>query len=195
MARQQSSTPAGSGESTGPNTEPSGGGTAVPEAEGRGPRTEGQNTGDTMSPKGTDPQSVASNVKEREGVTTDRAAEHQAVLAGTTSAPLDEDGVVIGGEDTVSDFEEGGGQVMVTLTKNVYEEFYFPNTNRPSYRLLYTKGQVIPKSTIEALNDEVEARKARNQRAASGELDESNPAGIDSSTLASGTYPGVQVEK
>jgi hypothetical protein len=125
---------------------------------------------------------TAEAVKEREGVTTDRAAEATAVAAGTVSAPPAENAVVIGAGDKVSDFNDAGaGEEMVQLTKDVYEEFYFPNTKRPSYRLLFTEGQVVSKKVVEAIGAAVDE----------AELDKVNPARIDSSTLASGTHPGI----
>jgi hypothetical protein len=138
------------------------------------------------TPKNAGPKDTADAVKDREGVTTDRAAEATVVAAGNVSAPLDDEGVVVRAEEKVEDFTSAESVEMVELTKNVYEEFYFPDTKRPSYRLLFTKGQTVPKSTVDAINA---ARQSDEEREAA---QKANPAGIDSTTLASGTYPGVK---
>jgi hypothetical protein len=73
---------------------------------------------------------------------------------------------------------------LVVCNEDVLEEFFYPGTTRPSYRVLYTKGQTVRQSAIDAHNAGVKARKA----AAEGRpVDEDNPAGIDSTTIASGT--------
>lgn len=78
---------------------------------------------------------------------------------------------------------------FVTLSKDIVEEFYYPDTMRPSYRILYTKGQVVPKAAIDAHNAAVAHRK---KLAENGGVDPENPAGIDSTTIASGTrVPGA----
>jgi hypothetical protein len=41
---------------------------------------------------------------------------------------------------------------LVVVTKDIVEEFYFPDTKRPSSRLLFTKGQVVRKADIDAHN-------------------------------------------
>lgn len=43
---------------------------------------------------------------------------------------------------------------LVTVQDDVYEEFYFENTQRPAYRLLFTKGQVVKQSQIDAVKSE-----------------------------------------
>lgn len=99
------------------------------------------------------------------------------------------DAVVVAVDGTVESGyydENDSNEVYVTLNKDVLEEFYYPDTKRPSYRVLYTKGQVIAKSLIDAYNATVEARKA-----AAPEGDDAVRATIDTTTLASGTYPGV----
>lgn len=71
------------------------------------------------------------------------------------------------------------GQVdkLVTVDKDVYEEFYFPGTKRPSHRLLYTAGQVVKQSDLDRINA---SRKAAAE-ASGAEFP------IDPTTLASGT--------
>lgn len=71
------------------------------------------------------------------------------------------DGVhVVGAGDTLKDSLFDGSGDFVTLTKDVVEEFYFPDTNRPSYKLLFAKGQVVRRADIEALNTRLEATRA-----------------------------------
>lgn len=99
------------------------------------------------------------------------------------------DAVVVAVDGTVESGyydENDNNEVYVTLNKDVLEEFYYPDTKRPSYRVLYTKGQVVAKSLIDAYNATVEARAA-----GAPEGDEAVRATIDTTTLASGTYPGV----
>lgn len=99
---------------------------------------------------------------------------------------------VIGVEDGVTEglYSTTEGEQYVTLNKDVLEEFYYPDTKRPAYRVLFTKGQVVPKSQIDAYNAQVEAAKA----AADLEGDDKVRATIDSTTLASGTYPGLPAD-
>lgn len=96
---------------------------------------------------------------------------------------------VLGVESGVDEglYSTSEGEQYVTLNKDVLEEFYYPDTKRPAYRVLYTKGQVVPKSQIDAYNAQVEAAKARQNL----EGDDAVRATIDSTTLAAGTYPGV----
>jgi hypothetical protein len=43
---------------------------------------------------------------------------------------------------------------LVVVQDDVYEEFYFENTQRPAYRLLFTKGQVVKQSQLDAVHAE-----------------------------------------
>lgn len=97
-----------------------------------------------------------------------------------------EDAVLLKSDETVDEsaFESAGeSDELITLSKDVVQEFFYPNTKRPAYRILYTKGQTIRRSVIDAHNAGVEDRKRRE----AGEPDPENMAGIDSTTLASGT--------
>ena len=85
-------------------------------------------------------------------------------------------------------YDESDGATMVTLKKDVVEEFFYPNTRRPSYRLLYTKGQVVAKSVVDAYNAQTRAAVKARELAENGEVDPVNPAGIDIVTLTGGTY-------
>lgn len=111
---------------------------------------------------------------------TDAGANNELATAG-----VGDDAVVIKADEggAGKHGSETAGETYVTLDKDVVEEFYFPDTKRPSYRLLFTKGQVVPKSAV----DLVEANAKEIARRKSGEVDKDNPAGIDSTTLASGT--------
>lgn len=108
---------------------------------------------------------------------------------GTTAGTGDR-AVLIGADDDVAEalYEDADSDTYVTLQKDVVGEFYFPDTRRPSHRVLYTRGQVVRKAELEAHNDAVRAAKVARERAARGEVDPQNPAGIDAVTLASGTY-------
>lgn len=75
---------------------------------------------------------------------------------------------------------DAGGEQFVTLDKEVVERFYFPDTKRPSHRVLFHKGQVVPKSLI--------AERAAEIRAA---LSKDGAVTIDTTTIASGTFVGV----
>lgn len=104
---------------------------------------------------------------------------------GIQTAGVGENAVVIGRDDIVSDdvFGEAQGDALVELKKDIVEEFYYPGTKRPAYRILFTAGQVVRRSQVEAYNTSTEqAKDARD-----GKVDEDNVAGIDSTTLASGT--------
>lgn len=123
----------------------------------------------------------------------------QGIQSDPTEAGANEELATAGvGDDAVlskldeelpsSIYEVAGGAEYVTLQRDIVEEFFYPDTKRPSYRLLYTKGQVVSKAAIEAYNDGVRAANARR----AGEVDEANPAGIDSTTIAAGTrVPGL----
>lgn len=51
--------------------------------------------------------------------------------------------------------DAGDGDALVEVTEDVFEEFYYPDTKRPSYRLLLHKGQIVKKSELEALTAKV----------------------------------------
>ncbi len=85
------------------------------------------------------------------------------------------------------------GQQFVTLDKDIVEEFIYPGTKRPAHRLLFTKGQVVSRATIDTLNANVRATRVAAERG--GDADPANPAGVDETTLASGTYPGLPAGK
>lgn len=96
---------------------------------------------------------------------------------------------LVGVDDTVADalYDDADSEAYVLLKQDVIEEFYYPDTTRPAYRVLYTKGQRVQKSAIDAYNAATEARK----KAGDLEGDDLVVATIDSTTLASGTTPGI----
>lgn len=68
---------------------------------------------------------------------------------------VDENAVIIksDGELAGDIFKEGDAvDVLVSVEKDVYEEFYFPGTKRPAQRLLYPAGTQVKKSDLERLN-------------------------------------------
>jgi hypothetical protein len=102
----------------------------------------------------------------------------QTSQAPEVAAPEGDDVVVIKSDGKVEDSlfaKVEAGDELVTLAKDVVEEFYYPGTKRASYRLLYTKGQVVRRSDVERTN----------ARADGSVVSEENPAGIDSTTLVS----------
>lgn len=74
---------------------------------------------------------------------------------------------------------DAGGEQFVTLDAEVVERFYFPDTKRPSHRVLFHKGQVVPKSLIEERAAEIRAAQSKTG------------VTIDTTTIASGTFVGV----
>ncbi len=123
-----------------------------------------------------------------------QSAEIQAVKdTDPTSTEVDIKTAGVGSEAVVVEVEDGVADSvyqitatteMVTLDRDIVEKFYFPDTTRPSYRLLYVKGQTVPRTAIEAYNASVEQA---NLLRSNGGVDPANPAGVDSTTLASGT--------
>lgn len=117
-------------------------------------------------------------------------------VVGTTPRSVENGATLMKSGDTVGEkliqLDEG---TTVTLKEDVVEEFFFPDTKRPSYRLKYRKGQTVQRSAIEAHNARVAAKQKARELAEKGEVDPENPAGIDSTTLASGTFPGLQPSK
>lgn len=94
---------------------------------------------------------------------------------------------LVGVSDVVpgSLYDDADVDAMVTLKQDVIEEFRYPGTTRPAYRVLYTKGQVVQKKAIDAYNAATEARKVELTG------DAAVAAYVDSTTLASGTTPGI----
>jgi hypothetical protein len=101
--------------------------------------------------------------------------------AGTQDFSAGDNGaIVISATDQIDTglFTDAGEvDKLVTVDKDVYEEFYFPGTKRPSHRLLYTAGQTVKQSDLDRIN--------ASRKAAA----EADPAAfpVDPTTLASGT--------
>lgn len=81
--------------------------------------------------------------------------------AGTANAAVgEEDTVRVTASDRIEgvyDEVDGDGDSFVTINKDVVEQFYYPGTKRPAERILFTRGQVVKKSYIDALNARVDA--------------------------------------
>jgi hypothetical protein len=113
------------------------------------------------------------------------AAAEIAVAIKTTPAEVEfGDSEVVDADD--ADKLEGlltahEGETFVRLEKEVLETFYYPDTKRPSHRVLFHKGQVVARSVIEERAAAIRAAKATGVAAQ-----------IDATTLASGTYPGIE---
>lgn len=137
-----------------------------------------------MSQTSTEKPAVKATATKNAAVDPGASQDELQSLKGT--APDSESNVVLGADDTVSasHYDETDANTFVTLTKDVVEEFYFPDTRRPSYRVLYHAGQVVNKKVLDAYNQATEQAKALRK---TGGVDPKNPAGIDSTTLASGT--------
>ena len=99
--------------------------------------------------------------------------------AGLTTAGVGDDAVLVKDGETPSGFYEDSGQeTYVTVTKDVVEEFYYPGTKRPAYRVRFTKGQIVPKAVIDQLEADAKAREADPNALENY---------IDSTTYAAGT--------
>jgi len=140
-----------------------------------------------MAPSGTSTtaKKTASSASSTDSQTTEQPA------AGSSDEPLQVDGnagvqnfgddtVVIRSTDQIDSglfTDKGQTDKLVVVDKDVYEEFYFPGTKRPSHRLLYTAGQVVKQSDLDRIN--------ASRKAAA----EADPAEfpIDPTTIASGT--------
>lgn len=66
------------------------------------------------------------------------------------------DGIVLK-HDEAEWFEGEDRGTYVEVTKNVYREFYFRNTLRPSYSMVYVKGQMVPKTALQYSKAKVES--------------------------------------
>lgn len=102
------------------------------------------------------------------GVTTDSAGGKKTNATGPYVGP-DEDGPVNYGDQAVppqdgkvlkwdeeETFEADDQGTVVVVKENVYREFYHRNTRRPSYKLVYAKGQVVPKGMLKPVGTEAD---------------------------------------
>ena len=111
-------------------------------------------------------------------VDTDPTEGGRTADAGLATAGVGDDAVLVRRGDTMdkSVYEAGtDDDPFVTVQKDVVEEFFFPGTKRPAYRVAFVKGQTVRKWAIDAL---------------SAKVPEGEPElrdYIDSSTFASGT--------
>ena len=97
------------------------------------------------APEGTEvPKDALPNESGAQKVAKSAAKESQDVASGI--APRF--GVELGSGSVPTESEDTASVVVVS--EDVFEKFYFPNTTRPSYRLLYRKGQVVAKADLDA---------------------------------------------
>ena len=95
------------------------------------------------------------------------AAPAAAATPGTVEGgtpPLDPPPVATAGDPEREPLELGYGATVpqeafvadahstqfVEVVRDVVETFYYPNTKRPAQRIVFTKGQVVPRSQIES---------------------------------------------
>lgn len=119
------------------------------------------------------------------------AAEVRAVIDNDPGEALGAKVVRVDGTIDAGSYDESDGEKVATLKEPLLEEFFFPDTKRPSYRIKYPAGMAVPVREIEAYNADTELQNRLRGLKPGEHLDPQNPAGIDSTTLASGTYPGV----
>ncbi len=114
------------------------------------------------------------------------AAEVAAVIATEPAETRGDNGAALVRVDDAEGLEDlledAGGEAYVTLTKDVVEEFFYPDTKRPSHRVLFHKGQVVARSVIEQRAQTIRAAQAKGG---------GPETFLDASTLASGTNPGA----
>jgi len=120
-----------------------------------------------------------------------------AVRAAMDAEPLqvvNGDAVLVTSEPEGSDVsayvEDASSAAVVVIKQDIIERFFYPDTKRPAFRQLYVKGQTVQRAVLEERLAGIRAAGSTIQ-ARSGVLDPANPAGVDASTLAAGTYPGI----
>lgn len=120
--------------------------------------------------------------QKQDGPTTLGAGKRDDVIVDTAPQPVrDGDAALVAADDPDSIeslIEAGDTDEIVVLKQDVVEEFRYPGTKRPSYRVLYHKGQAIQRSVLAARAAEIRAANADRTDLASY---------IDATTLASGT--------
>lgn len=123
-------------------------------------------------------------------------SEHAAQNAATVQSVIDTDpGEVLNAKVVRVDghvekgmYDEQEGEKFAQLKDPILEEFFFPDTKRPSYRIKYHAGQVVSQRVIDAYNADTDLQnKLREQgREAQGAAEL-----VDTSTRAAGTNPGL----
>lgn len=135
-------------------------------------------------PTGAEKQAQAQVAEQEAVVQTDPTEGGANAEAGLTTAGVGDDAVVLRvGEALPASAYASTDETdpFVTLQKDVMEEFFFPGTKRPSYRLAFTKGQTVRQSAIDAVTGRLAAKPGDKRPEPTLE------SHIDSSTLASGT--------
>lgn len=121
------------------------------------------------------------------------AADKSATVPTVRTAGENDDAQVVLGIDVDLEgdlYETTSGDELVTLSKDVVEEFYYPNTKRPAYRILFTKGQTVKKSVIDQANADAATLRKRLE-GAEPKLEDV----VDSTTLASGTGANLRSDQ
>ena len=120
------------------------------------------------------------------------AAERQAVITTDPTEGTDAELISIDDADSLERLlAEAEAEQFVELSSDVVEQFFYPDTKRPSYRVLFHKGQVVPRSVISQRAADI--RLAERARAEDPKV--RLTATVDATTLASGTYPGSGSEE
>jgi hypothetical protein len=103
-------------------------------------------------------QSAEDAKKEREALTA------QPLGPGSGTRVIDADGNDV---EDLHELHDSTGETIVTLQKDVYEEFAAPGApNRKIKRLLFHKGQQVPKSVLQRHQDALEANQDEVERLA-----------------------------
>ena len=125
-------------------------------------------------------QSVEDAAKERAGV-------QPAILAGPGSGSrlVDVDGNSI---DSIKDIQSAAGETVVTIDRDVYEEFAAPGApNRKIKRLLFHAGQRVPVSKLRAHEEALKHNADEAKRLAGLGRGTGHPDDADNETKDGGT--------
>lgn len=132
-------------------------------------------------PTGAEKQAQAQKAETDAVIKSDPTEGGTTAEAGLATAGVGDDAVVIRKGEEVDSSLYATSDVKdpyVVLQKDVVEEFYFPNTKRPSHRLLFRKGDTVRQSQLDAL---------KAPEAPGDDVAAQLRAQVDSTTLASGT--------
>lgn len=124
------------------------------------------------------------------------SSEHAAQNAATVQAVIDTDpGEVLGAKVVRVDghvekgmYDEQESEKYVRLKDPILEEFFFPDTKRPSYRIKYPAGYVVAQSVIDQYNADTDLQ---NRLREQGRESDTAVDYVDTSTRAAGTNPGL----
>lgn len=132
------------------NTGPMTGTPAPPESSYRMPDRAVDVQGAPLDP----PRDAATQTVPEQGYNLSSTNHVYAEAGGTTVAGEDHKGLTDadGNEVSTDDlFEDNPSQTFVTAKMRVYEEFVYPNTTETARRLLFVKGQRIPRAQAERI--------------------------------------------